>query len=112
MFSNKKTMRFTKNYLNDIQRFHKLLQDEGWYQANERYFDFIRRHKNLPVLFLELGVGMNTPVIIKYPFWQMTYQNENAVYACVNLGEAFAPKEIAERSVCINGDIGKVFECL
>ena len=54
----------------------------------------------------------NTPGIIKYPFWEMTYQNPKAVYACVNLGEAFAPKEIAERAICIDGDIGEVLECL
>ena len=88
------------------------VQDEGWYLANQRYKDFIRRHEGLNVLFLELGVGMNTPGIIKYPFWQMTYQNPKAVYACVNLGEAFAPKEIAERAICIDGDIGEVLECL
>ena len=88
------------------------VQDEGWYLANQRYKDFIRRHEGLNVLFLELCVGMNTPGIIKYPFWQMTYQNPKAVYACVNLGEAFAPKEIAERAICIDGDIGEVLECL
>ena len=77
-----------------------------------RYTDFISKHKNKHVLFLELGVGGNTPGIIKYPFWQMTYQNPKAVYACVNLKEAFAPKEIEERSICIDGDIGEVLECL
>lgn len=88
------------------------VQDEGWYLANQRYKDFIRRHEGLNVLFLELCVGMNTPGIIKYPFWEMTYQNPKAVYACVNLGEAFAPEEIAGRSVCIDGDIGEVMKNL
>ncbi len=55
---------------------------------------------------VELGVGANTPVIIKYPFWQMTLNNERAVYACLNYGEAFCPGEIEERSICIDGDIG------
>lgn len=54
----------------------------------------------------------NTPGIIKYPFWRMTYENPKAVYACVNLGEAVVPKEIAERAICIDGDIGEVLECL
>lgn len=40
------------------------------------------------VLYLELGVGMNTPAIIKFPFWAYTRQNKNAFYACVNLGAA------------------------
>ena len=84
------------------------VQDEGWYKAAERYDDFIRRHKDLKILFLELGVGANTPVIIKYPFWQMTAQNSNAVYACVNLDMAYAPEEIRNKSICIDADIGYV----
>ena len=77
------------------------VEDSGWHKAARRYEEFLRRHEEMRVLFLELGVGGNTPGIIKYPFWRMTYQNPRAVYACVNLGEAWAPKEIAERSVCI-----------
>lgn len=88
------------------------VQDEGWYIAARRYDDFVRRHKGRSVLYLELGVGMNTPGIIKYPFWQMTAENPKAVYACINLGEAFAPREIKDRSVCIDGDIGEVLECI
>ena len=53
-------------------------------------------------------MGANTPVIIKYPFWQMTAENDVAVYACVNYGEAFCPKEMEERSICVDGDIGEV----
>lgn len=88
------------------------LEDEGWHKASAAYSEFLRRHENLHVLFLELGVGANTPVIIKYPFWQMTDSNENAVYACVNYGEAFCPGEIKERSICIDEDTGEVFEKL
>ena len=88
------------------------VQDDGWYRASERYSDFLRRHKGLNVLFLELGVGINTPGIIKYPFWQMTAQNPKAVYACINYGEAYAPSKIAERSICIDADIGAVLEQL
>lgn len=84
------------------------VQDEGWYAASRRYEDFIRRQEGRHILFLELGVGGNTPVIIKYPFWQMTAENPQAVYACVNRGEAVCPREIAERSVCLNRDIGEV----
>lgn len=86
------------------------VQDDGWYKASSRYEDFIRRHKNLQILFLELGVGANTPVIIKYPFWQMTAENPKATYACINNGEAFCPQEIEQQSVCINEDIKKVLE--
>ena len=88
------------------------VQDEGWYAASERYSDFIRRHDNLHVLYLELGVGGNTPVIIKYPFWQRVAENEKAVYACVNYGEAFCPETISKRSICIDGDIGDILKQL
>lgn len=86
------------------------VQDEGWYAAAERYEEFIRRHKNLHILFLELGVGFNTPGIIKYPFMQMTARNPKAVYACVNMNEAYAPRGIGDRAVCVDGDIGDVIE--
>lgn len=84
------------------------VQDEGWYKASERYSDFLRRHEGIHILFLELGVGFNTPVIIKYPFWQMTAKNPNAVYACVNFDEAFCPEELKGKSICINRDIAEV----
>jgi len=85
------------------------VEDEGWHRASAAYADFLLKTKNLQVLYLELGVGANTPVIVKYPFWQMTMENEKAVYACINYGEAFCPGEIANRSICIDGDIGDVF---
>ena len=83
------------------------VEDEGWREAAARYENFLRTRKG-KVLFLELGVGYNTPVIIKYPFWQMTAQNPDATYACINYGEALTPEEIAGRSICIDGDIGEV----
>lgn len=86
------------------------VQDEGWYAAQNRYSDYIRRHKDLHILFLELGVGANTPVIIKYPFWRMTVQNKQATYACINSGEAICPDEIKKQAICVDGDIGSVLE--
>ena len=86
------------------------VEDEGWHRAAERYDEFLRRHEGLHILFLELGVGMNTPVIIKYPFWKMTYANPKAVYACLNFGEAYAPDEIRGQSICINGDIHSILD--
>lgn len=88
------------------------VQDDGWYKAAERYENFVRRHKDLNILLLELGVGNNTPVIIKYPFWRMTMENPKAVYACVNKGEAYVPSEIKDRSICVEGDIGAVLKKL
>ena len=84
------------------------VQDDGWYAASGWYEDFLRRHEGMHLLLLELGVGANTPVIIKYPFWQMTAKNPKAVYACVNFGEAMCPREIAEQSICLDRDIGTV----
>ena len=86
------------------------VEDEGWYTAAEKYSEFLEKHKNNHVLFLELGVGANTPVIIKYPFWYMVMENKKAVYACVNYQEAFCPNELEERSICIDGDIGEVLK--
>ena len=86
---------------------NRFVEDEGWHAAAHRYSEFLRRHKGMKVLFLELGVGYNTPVIIKYPFWRMTSENANAVYACINFGQAACPSEIEKQSVCINGDIGE-----
>lgn len=88
------------------------VEDEGWRRAAERYADFLRRHEDDRTLYLELGVGGNTPVIIKYPFWRMTGSNPKATYACVNKGEAFAPSEISARSICIVADIADVIRDL
>ena len=88
------------------------VEDEGWHRASDAYYEFLRRHENLHVLYLELGVGANTPVIVKYPFWQMTMVNDKAIYACINYGEAFCPGEIKDRSICIDADIGEVLKLL
>lgn len=87
---------------------NRFVEDEGWKEAATRYELFLLDHKVEKILFLELGVGYNTPVIIKYPFWQKTYQNPNATYACINFGEAACPQEIADQSICINDDISAV----
>lgn len=86
----------------------KFVQDKGWINAAERYKNFLCTRKKQRVLYLELGVGYNTPVIIKYPFWQMTAKNPRAKYACINYGEAICPQEIEKQSICINGDIGDI----
>lgn len=84
------------------------VQDEGWYRAAERLENYLQRHEGQRILLLELGVGMNTPGIIKYPFWKMTAQNPKAMYVCINLGQAVCPPEIRERAVCIDADIETV----
>ena len=88
------------------------VEDNGWHMANKRYSDFLDQCQDRKVLFLELGVGKNTPGIIKYPFWQMTMEHPKAIYSCINYGEAVAPEEIEKQSICINGDIGEVLSFL
>ena len=88
------------------------VEDEGWHTAAGRYTDFLRRHEDLRILYWELGVGYNTPGIIKYPFWRGTAQNPRATYACLNYGQADCPRELCERSICIDGDIGDALEAL
>ena len=89
-----------------------IVEDEGWHKASAAYSGFLKKHEGRHVLFLEIGVGANTPVIIKYPFWQMTNDNENAVYACLNSNEAYCPKQIEKRSIVIDGDSGEVIKQL
>ena len=86
------------------------VEDRGWHQAAEWYEKFIQEHKKQKIVFLELGVGYNIPVIIKYPFWQMTNTFEHAFYVCLNQREAYAPEEIRKKSVCMNEDIGEVLK--
>jgi len=88
------------------------VEDEGWHRASAAYSDFIRRHENLHTLYFEIGVGANTPVIIKYPFWQMTNDNQKAVYACLNYNEAFCPKQIEKQSICLDGDAGVILDLI
>ena len=90
----------------------KFVEDDGWHQAAERYESFLRTRAAQKILFLELGVGYNTPVIIKYPFWQMTAKNPRAVYANINYGQAEAPAAIRDQSICINADIASALERL
>ena len=84
------------------------VEDEGWHKAAARYSEFLRRHEGMRTLYLEIGVGGNTPGIIKYPFWQMTAANPHATYACVNLGEACAPRELEHQSILIDASADEV----
>ena len=90
----------------------KFVEDEGWHAAAERYENFLRTREGQKILFLELGVGYNTTGIIKYPFWQMTYENPNALYVCINQGQALGPKEITERAIYVDRDINEAMDSL
>lgn len=89
---------------------NKFVEDEGWHNAYNKYNDFLCKYKNMKILFLELGVGYNTPAIIKYPFWQMTVSNPKAFYVCINYGESMIPNQIEHQSLYIEEDIKKVIE--
>ena len=90
----------------------KFVEDAGWHRAARRYAEFIQRHEGLRVLYLELGVGTNTPGIIKYPFWVATAEHPSAVYACINAHEAYAPPQLGQRAICIQQDIAAVLSDL
>ena len=98
------------NVMMNLRSDDSFVEDEGWHKASAAYADYLKKHENDHVLYLELGVGSNTPVIIKYPFWQMTLTNDKATYACLNYSEAYCPEEIAVQSVCVDGDIGDTFD--
>ena len=88
------------------------IEDDGWHKACKAYNDFLSTHKGRHILYLELGVGANTPVIIKFVFHRLTKENRLSTYVCINYGEAYAPEEIADRSIVINEDCGAVIEIL
>ena len=88
------------------------VEDEGWHKAAARYSEFLRRHEGMRTLYLEIGVGGNTPGIIKYPFWQMTSANPLATYACLNRGEACCPGSLERQAILIDGDIGEALSAL
>ena len=88
------------------------VEDEGWHRAAERYSEFLRRHEGQEILFLELGVGYNTPGIIKYPFWRMTAHNPNACYCCINKGDSWIPDEIKKQSIVFDDDIGAILSTI
>ncbi|SDB50273.1 Sir2 silent information regulator family NAD-dependent deacetylase [Butyrivibrio sp. INlla16] len=105
------------------------VEDEHWHVAAGSYGNFLARHGikamgfftedttekvdkgyDGKVLLMEFGIGMNTPGIIKYPFWQYTSQNKNVTYSCINMGEAYAPSDIEDRSICVDGDIAEIIK--
>ena len=88
------------------------VEDDKWHQAAERYQSFLQENLDKRILFVELGVGMNTPGIIKFPFWEICSQHQNTFYVCINLNEAWAPGEIRDRSVCISGGIAEILRQL
>lgn len=100
----------SRNLTMNLRCDDNFVEDEGWHYAQIRWENFLKKHQKDKILLLELGVGFNTPGIIKYPFWEIAANNCKAVYVCINKGESFCPEEISGRSVCINADICKIVE--
>ena len=119
MFKNQKNMKISENLIPicpickgpmypNLRGGDYFVEDDGWNEAAERYNEFLKKNKKGKILFLDLGSGMNTPSIFKFPFMKMTYNNKNDVSVSINLGEAFCFEEIENQSICINKDIGEV----
>jgi len=88
------------------------VEDDGWHLACDNYVNFLNESRDKKTVFLDIGTGMNTPGIIKFPFWQMTREWPDAFYVCINLGEAYVPsrEKFEDKSLCIDSDIGEVIE--
>ena len=88
------------------------VEDAGWHAAAYRYEKFLKTHATGDIVYFELGVGGNTPGIIKYSFWRFTAENPCARYVCINKGQAFVPAEISAQSLIIDADIAEVLDAL
>ena len=101
-----------KEMTTNLRADDKFVEDEGWHKAAANYSDFVEKNKDKKLLLLELGVGWNTPAIIKYPFIRMAHQLKNARYVCINKGDNYIPTEIADKSTVLDEDIAKVISDL
>ncbi len=101
-----------KKMTTNLRADDSFVEDAGWHAANQRYNEFCNSHEGKHVLYFELGVGMNTPIIIKFPFWKAVEHNKKAFYVCINYGDAGCDKAIADRSICMDEDIAKVLNDL
>ena len=101
-----------KNMTMNLRSDEKFVEDDGWNLAYGNYQKYIEDHKDINIVYLELGVGYNTPVIIKYPFWQMTANNPNATYVCINTEKMPVPEQISSQTITLECDIDKVLSDL
>lgn len=104
--------RCNRSMMMNLRSDNRFVQDDGWHQAAKRYEQFIHKHQSIHILYLEIGVGYNTPSIIKYNFWQQVSHNPSALYVCINADESSVPTEIASRSICIKGDAALIINSL
>ena len=83
------------------------VEDEAWHEAADRYAGFLEQHKDKKVVLLELGVGFNTPIIIRFPFEKMVRENSSYSLIRLNMDEAVVPESFGERAIGIGGDMAK-----
>ena len=101
-----------KIYTKNLREDDTFVEDEGWHQASQRYTDFINKHLNDKIIYLELGVGMNTPGIIKYPFWNLTAANPKAKFITIDAQNIIYPEQISDQAIGIKGNINDVLKKL
>lgn len=88
------------------------VEDENWHEAAGRYHDFLKKIEKKNAVLLELGVGFNTPTIIRFPFEKMVRENKGLSLIRLNMNEAFVPESFGNRAIGIGGDMAKVISDL
>ncbi len=96
----------------NLRKDDTFIQDSGWDKAYKNYEYFLKQNMDSKILLLEFGIGGNTPVIIKYPFWDFTMKNKNATYACINIDFCTCPAPLKDRAILIQADIKQTLEDL
>lgn len=94
----------------NLRKDNLFVEDANWHDANGRYKNFLDNVGDAKVVFLELGVGYNTPVIIRYPFEQWTYDNENATLIRLNRDFPGAIKENESKTISFDEDMDEIFD--
>lgn len=91
----------------NLRKDNYFVQDDGWYEAEERFSDFLTDAINKKLVLLELGVGFNTPTIIRFPFEKLVREHDNISLIRLNLNQAIVPKSFGSRAVGINADMAE-----
>ena len=96
----------------NLRKDANFVQDENWYKQDKRYGEFLDKSQDKNLLLLEIGVGFNTPGIIRFPFEQMVYNNVNTHLVRINKDYAFVSKEIEDKTILFDEDTNKIVEDL
>ena len=96
----------------NLRKDANFVQDENWYKQDKRYGEFLDKSQDKNLLLLEIGVGFNTPGIIRFPFEQMVYNNINTNLVRINKDYAFTNKEIKNKTILFDEDVNTIIEDL